>query len=104
MPQVDTYTVPAVTTTICNMNDKNRDDPTGEKDVDQLLAELEPHERPPKCAWVPPCEPAFGTKSERLRERKVVKGRRLRDCVSHVFTDSSKIKISSLFHFQPDFL
>lgn len=65
------------------MNDVNKDDPTGERDVDQLLAELEPHERPPKCAWVPSCGPAFGRKSREGQKREG-KARRLRDCVGSV--------------------
>nr|CDS26959.1 AKT interacting protein [Hymenolepis microstoma] len=37
-----------------------------EDELDNRLAELEPQVKPPKCPWVPPCGPAFGSKIKRI--------------------------------------
>ncbi|KAL5962117.1 Lymphocyte expansion molecule [Taenia solium] len=72
MPRISITATADAAAAICpSLNEK--DDATND---DLYLADLEPQEKPPKCPWLPPCGAAFGTKSERMKERKKT---RLRD-------------------------
>ncbi|KAL5106579.1 Lymphocyte expansion molecule [Taenia crassiceps] len=73
MPRISFAAVSDAAVVICpSVNEE--DDPVN--DADLYLADLEPQEKPPKCPWVPPCGAAFGTKAERIMEKKRT---RLRD-------------------------
>ncbi|EUB56739.1 hypothetical protein EGR_08382 [Echinococcus granulosus] len=76
MPRISVTAITDAAATICPIV-KGKDDAVD--DVDLILADLEPQEKPPKCPWVPPCGAAFGAKAERMKEKKKM---RLRDSTS----------------------